>query len=146
MAITSVRMLGAEGRARDVFQPGESIGIEVTYQADRPLDRPHFALAVWDAATRQPLVLASMLVDGQAPDRIEGSGSVTCLLDAPPLLPRTYHVWGEVYAADRQTQMVRWQPLAAFTIEGGDTEGGAGSLRHARSDAPVRAAYHWRFA
>ena len=146
LTIESVQMLDAEGQARDVFLPGEGVCIRVNYRADQPLPKPHFALAVWDATTRQPLILASMLVDGQAPDQIQGSGSVTCQLDAPPLLPRTYHVWGEVYAADRQTQLARWQPLAAFTLVGDHAEGGAGSLRHARSDAPVRAAYRWLFA
>ncbi len=130
---------------RDVFSAGEDLLVHVVYQAHRPVTRPHFVLAVWDAATRQPLFLASMLVDGAVPDRLEGGGELVCRFAAPPLMPKTYHVWGEVYGADRRSILVRWQPLAAFTVRD-DTlaaEVGAGGLRHSRADAPVRVGYTW---
>jgi hypothetical protein len=55
-------------------------------------------------------------------------------------------VWGEVYGADRKSILYKWQPLAGFTILAEDNrEMLPGSLRHERSDAPVRVAYTWKW-
>ncbi len=58
-------------------------------------------------------------------------------------MPRSYQVWAEVYAADRQTLLLRWQLVAAFGIEDPLAARATGALRHMRADAPVRAAYEW---
>jgi ABC-type polysaccharide/polyol phosphate transport system ATPase subunit len=145
LIIEGVESLLPDGRPAEVFPSGEDVLLRITYRATKPVDRPHFVLAIWDAATRQPLILASMLADGFAPNGISGRGTLTCRFLNPPLMPRTYHVWGEVYAADRKNILVRWQPLASFSIV--DTEAadrpGDGNLRHVRTDAPVRSQHVW---
>jgi hypothetical protein len=88
-----------------------------------------------------------MLVDGEAPAEVHGVGEIVCRFVAPPLMPKAFHVWGEVYGADRQEILVRWQQLAAFNVR--DSDSGApsalGAIRHVRSDAPVRVSASWHF-
>lgn len=129
----------------DSFPPGADIVVRLVLEAEHPIIRPHLVLAISDATTRQPLILASMLVDGQAPERVEGRQTVYCRFTAPPLQPRTYHVWGEAYSADRSSILLRWQPLAAFSISVTQIHDGStpGSIRHVRADAPIRAPYTW---
>jgi lipopolysaccharide transport system ATP-binding protein len=131
------------GQTREQFHFEEDVVIRLSYHTQQLIRRPHFVVSILDGATMQPLILASMLVDGQVPDYITGRGTLQCRFASPPLRPRTYHVWGEVHAEDRQSQLVRWQMLTAFSVVGDSSASGAGSLRHQRSDAPVRVDYQW---
>lgn len=146
LVIEYVETCDASNQARDSFMPGEDVVVRVTCRTKRSITQPHFVLAVWDATTRQPLIMASMLVDGQTPAEIGERGTLACRFTAPPLLPRTYHVWGEVYGADRQTLLLRWQPLAAFTINATMGRDATDSLRHVRADAPIRVDYDWTYS
>jgi lipopolysaccharide transport system ATP-binding protein len=144
LAIERVYLTDSDGTARQSFSSGENIQVNIEYFAPRPIKRPHFVLAVWDRATRRPIFLASMLVDGQTPEQITGHGRMCCTFQAPPLMPRAYQVWVEIYGADRKSIILKWQPLAGFIID--DEENFTllpGSLRHERADAPVRVNYEW---
>jgi lipopolysaccharide transport system ATP-binding protein len=146
--VLALRLSDCAGHERHTFRAGEDIVVTVAYSVSRPVERPHFVLGVADAQGGPPLFLASMLVDGQAPFRIAGQGSIRCRLKAVPLMPRVYAVWGEVWSADRARALLGWQRLGAFRV--GDeneqqrqTE--AGAIRHVRVDGPVRVPYEWEF-
>lgn len=131
------------GQLKSEFWSGEDICVNLEYRTSAPIAHPHFVLGVWDAAARQPIFLASMLVDNQSPTAISGQGRIVCQFQAPPLMPRTYLVWGEVYGSDRKKILIQWQPLCAFTILDEHREGSSISIRHQRADAPVRVPYSW---
>ena len=85
-----------------------------------------------------------MLVDNHTPSEILGKGRISCHFKSPPLMPRSYQVWGEVYASDRKRILIRWQPFATFTILGEDrNERKGGSIRHEYLDAPIKIPYIW---
>ena len=141
--VRRVYLTDAQGNPRQQYTNGEDIVVAIAYEAPQPVQQPHFVVAVWDAATRTPVFLASMLVDQQAPAWIQGSGEIRCHFQAPPLMPRAYQVWGEVWDADCKGLLVMWQPLAAFNIFDEHAENATVSLRHSRADAPVRVPYTW---
>jgi ABC-type polysaccharide/polyol phosphate transport system ATPase subunit len=144
LVIGEVNLVDGQGQPRIEFTSGEDISVCVHYTALEPVSRPHFVIAVWDAATRQPVFIASMLADGDAPECIVGRGQLQCYFVSPSLMPRTYQVWGEVWGGDRKRVLVQWQPLAAFTIsDDSDALAGAGGLRHRRADAPMKVPYRW---
>lgn len=144
LLLTRVYTTDTCGLPRQEFEIGDDIVVQVEYYAALPVPHPHFVIAVWDASTNRAVFLASMLVDNQTPDLADGRGRIACRFQAPPLMPRTYQIWGEVYGADRKHLLVNWQPLAAFTISSEyDVVRQPGSLRHERADAPVRVAYSW---
>ena len=91
--------------------------------------------------------MASMLIDGQAPKRIDGDGVMTCHFRSIPLLPKVYEVWGEVWGADRTEAVVEWQKLGAFRVSVSEHAAqqpvGKGGIRHLRADAPIHVDYQW---
>ncbi|MBP1685798.1 MAG: transporter related protein [Deltaproteobacteria bacterium] len=146
LRVIGMRLADGDGQERQTFRHGEDIVITIQYSVPGPVERPHFVLAVADAQGGPPLFLASMLVDGQAPVRIAGQGSIKCRLKAVPLMPRVYAVWGEVWGADRTRALLEWQRLGAFRIVEEDDrprEMQPGGIRHVRVDGPVRVPYEW---
>ena len=146
--VVAMSLADGSGQQRHTFRHSEDIVITVTYSVPRPVERPHFVLAVADAQGGPPLFLASMLADGQAPVRIAGQGSIKCRLKAVPLMPRAYAVWGEVWAADRARALLEWQRLGAFRIveeHEPQRQTEPGGIRHVRVDGPVRVLYEWEF-
>ena len=147
LQITHVGFADGRGEHKDTFVSGEDVVVEVGYRAHHSIDRPHFCLAITDSQGGGPLTLASMLVDGNAPPAIEGDGAIQCTFHSVPLMPRTYHVWGEVWAADRARMLVKWQRMGTFRIAddlGNQClERGSGAIRHLRADAPIRVEYEW---
>jgi len=147
LRITRVSFTDDEGDERETFTIGENIVVEVQYCSEHPVQRPHFVLSVADAQGGPPLFLASMLVDGCAPPFVQGEGIIRCRFESVPLKERAYHVWGEVWAADRARFLVNWQRFGTFRIAGGAEEQeeqvGRGSIRHMRADAPVQVPYVW---
>ena len=147
LRVTQVDFSDANGRVKDTFTSGEEIVARIKYDAPSSFERPHFVLAVTDAQGGAPLFLASMLVDGNTPARIEGEGVLRCRFKSVPLMPRVYAVWGEVWGADRARILLKWQRLGAFRIAGESDEHtqkiDRGSVRHVRVDGPVRVPYEW---
>jgi len=148
LRILDVSFAGSNGNQKDTFQTGENLTVEVKYHAETTLESPHFCLALADSQGGTPLILASMLVDGNAPAFIEGEGVIRCQFETVPLLPRTYHVWGEVWASDRAQMLLTWQRFGTFRVADNSEQVeqyGGGSVRHRRADAPIQVNYEWRY-
>ncbi len=146
LQITRVSFADGEGQERQTFFPGEDLIVQVDYHTPAPLPSPHFCLVVMNSQASLPLFQASMLADGHAPPSVQGAGTVRCRFKAVPLKPGAYHLWGEVYGADRTRLLVEWRRLGAFRIAAttpAQTEVGKGSIRHSRADAPVHVPYEW---
>jgi len=149
LRILGITFSDAAGNTRETYQQGEDVIIHVRYHTEQPIEQPHFVFGMVDAEGGRPLFLASMLVDGAAPRQITGEGSFKLTFKAVPLMPRTYYVWGEVWAADRARMLIKWQRMGGVRIttssSAQDNALGKGSIRHTRADAPIRVAYEWEF-
>lgn len=147
--LQSARFVDDQGQARDVFHGGEDIVVEVPYETDTAIPRPHFNLGVIGPDGGGPLFTASMLVDGQAPTSIQGRGVMRCRFESLPLTPKVYTLWGEIWEADRSRRLADWQKLGLFRIvdptSKPDGELVAGSIWHLRADAPIRVGYRWEY-
>lgn len=146
--ILEVNFTDRDGNLRDTFRTGEDIVVQLKYQADSAIRRPHFCLGV-SPQGGSPLFLASMLVDGQCPDAITGVGVLRCRFKHTPLMPKVYEIWGEVWGSDRLERIITWRQLGKFRIadpavvRNGTI--GKGGLRHLRTDAAVQVPYEWDF-
>lgn len=150
LRILGITFVDGRGETRETFQQGEDVVINVRYHTDQPIEQPHFVFGMVDAEGGRPLFLASMLVDGAAPHQIHGEGSFKLKFKQVPLMPRTYYVWGEVWAADRARMLVKWQRIGGVRVVSTNAAReaevmGKGSIRHTRADAPIRVAYEWEF-
>ena len=125
---------------------GEDLWIHIDCYVPQAIDRPHFGLAVWTSDTNQPLIKVSMLTDGHAPSSLQGEETIICRIVCPPLMPRTYILWCEIFGADRQTIILPWQPIGAFDIKpvSGSGIDKSESVRDTRADAPVYVDYSWQ--
>ena len=146
LAVGTVRFSDVVGRERDVFASGQDIVVTIPYHASVPVPRPHFSLGVC-LGNEPPLFLASMLVDGHAPEIVDGDGELKCIFRSVPLLPRVYTLYCEVWGADRARVLVNWHKVGAFRIRDdmshGSDEATKGLIRHSRTDAPIRVPYDW---
>ena len=150
LRILGITFVDGRGETRETFQQGEDVVINVRYHTDQPIEQPHFVFGMVDAEGGRPLFLASMLVDGAAPHQIHGEGSFKLKFKQVPLMPRTYYVWGEVWAADRARMLVKWQRIGGVRVVSANAAReaevmGKGSIRHTRADAQIRVAYEWEF-
>lgn len=147
--IVSVAIVDDVGQERDTFSPGESVSVEITYDAKRSVERPHFCVAVLGTGSNQSLFAANMLIDGEAPPTIEGTGAIRCRFESVPLMPRTYEVWGEVWGSDGAEVLVRWQMIAAFRVVDGETvktsNTPVSAISRMRIGAPIRVDYQWQY-
>jgi hypothetical protein len=123
--------------------------VELEYNARVPITRPLFSIGLSDGRGSN-LLLASMLVDGRAPEMVFGVGSMRCHFPTLPLLPRTYRVWCSVRSELGTGDIVPWEARGTFSVGTVDPSfvdvAPGASVAHLRSDAPVYAPYTWEHA
>ena len=83
--ITELSVRRMDGTPVEYLLPGESFRIRIGYRAQVRVERPYFHIVLRNGVTR--IANLSMLVDGCAPDAIEGAGRVECVLEDPRLEP-----------------------------------------------------------
>src|SRR5262249_31067431 len=69
--LESVTCHSSDGTERYAFATGDDITVRLRVRAKTPIVRPHFSVGITDGRAGN-LVLASMLVDGGAPERLDG--------------------------------------------------------------------------
>jgi lipopolysaccharide transport system ATP-binding protein len=129
------------------FRMGDSLFVTIEYEARKPIAQPHFSIGITDGGWK-PMVLASMLVDGQTPHSISGSGRITCRFLDLPLLPKVFQIWGSVRGNSGFGDIIDWQHLANFRITETDSRvvmGDDSSLQHLQDDAPFYLSYDWQY-
>ena len=109
-----VDLLHEDGRVDPRFAFGETLAIRLAFTARQRIERPLFNLAFVAAGVR--VLETSMLVDGQAPDFVEGPGEIVVRLPAPRLLPNAYSV--ELFIRNREgmVDLIDTQTVTHFTI------------------------------
>jgi hypothetical protein len=103
------------------------------------LRKPHVSIGISDGRPGN-LVLCSMLVDGGAPEEVDGPVTFSCRLRSIPLLPRVYQLWCSVRSEQAYGDLFDWQALGAFRIA--DSPGLDGVV--ASTDAPIHIAHEWK--
>ena len=91
-----------------------------------------------------------MLADGMTPDVIQGEGTLQCVFESLPLLPKVYEIWGSVQGEEGIGEIIDWQLFGAFRVqEGLSSLMPAGTakapLTYLRTEAPCHVPYKWIF-
>jgi lipopolysaccharide transport system ATP-binding protein len=142
LEIVRVSLHDANGAEVSDVRSGEALTARIHYRASREIPGPLFSLGISDGRIGC-FALASMLVDGQAPESIAGDGYLDCTFDDLPLQPRTYELWGSVRGATGFGDLVDWQRLRLFRVSGEVAGDGLSAVTHSLDDAPVRLSYRW---
>lgn len=83
--VLSVQTTDSSGKACAVIEPGGALGIEVRYKALSPVHHPQFWFRIF--SKEGPLSEASSLIDGSAPEVMEGEGVFRLEFPYLPLAP-----------------------------------------------------------
>jgi hypothetical protein len=98
-------------------------------------------------ARGEGIFLATMLVDGEAPEVLDGPTIVRCCFSRVPLMPGNYQVRASVRGPQGFGDIIRWGHVGAFSVSserGGLVRmGPKPSILHIRFDAPVYVPYRW---
>jgi hypothetical protein len=146
LQIVGVTLHDSEGRELLEARSGEPLAVRVHYHASEPIPSPLFEVGLNDGRIGC-FALAAMLMDGEAPEYVSGSGYVECRFEWLPLLPRNYEIWGCVGAEEGVGDHVPWQRLHRFKVTGDNMGGRRGAVTHRLVHAaPVMLPYSWRLA
>jgi lipopolysaccharide transport system ATP-binding protein len=147
--ILQVGVYNNNGETQDNFSSGEDITIEIKYQTQEIVEKPYFCVWISKTSSPEPLFSANMLVDGNVPNYIHGTGSIRCIFRNPSLMPKQYYVWVEVYGKDRAKLLYQWQKVASFRIVDDslyeNLEDKKGIVRFTKDHGSMKIPYDWIF-
>ena len=131
------------GEECSVFSPGEDLVVEISYVAQKRIEKPILAIGVIGA--NGPCFTSNMLLDGRQPAWIEGEGKIRCRFRSIPLLPQNFSIRMRVQAEEGRETIISYQDVAYFSVAGDLADYGyQGEFwRWVRNSTPVVVPYEW---
>jgi len=144
LIIQKVVLKNDRGEESSQFRPGDDLVVEVSYNAQKRIEKPIIALGV--LGINGSCFTSNMLLDGHRPDFLEGSGQITCTFRSIPLLPQSYTVKMIVRAANVRDLIISYQEVAYFSVVGDLAEYGYKGeyLNWASRSTHVVIPYEWQ--
>ena len=142
LELLSVALLDEKGQEVDAIAAGRPLTVRLSLRAGRPIPRPIVEIGIADGRIG-PLAMASMRVDGQSPEVLAGECEVACTFHELPLMPRVYEVWAGVMGAAAHGDVLKWQRLRLFRVQGEVTQAGLAAVSETLTKAPVQVDYTW---
>jgi len=144
LVIQKVELRNSEGEKSNVFLPGESLIVDISFDAQKRIERPLIAIGV--AGINGPCFASNMLLDGQCPDYIEGQGRIRCTFKSIPLLPQSYTLKMSIRATTITEMIVPYREVAYFKVDGDLAEYGYQGehvIFAPQANTPVVVPYEW---
>jgi lipopolysaccharide transport system ATP-binding protein len=144
LTIQKVVLKDERGNETSQFRPGDDLIVEISYDAQKCIEKPIVALGV--LGVNGSCFTSNMLLDGHRPDFLTGAGQITCVFKSIPLLPQNYTVKMIIRAANVKDLIINYQEVAGFNVVGDLAEYGYKGefLTFARHSTPVVVPYEWR--
>ena len=121
--ITHTVLRNQTGVQETTFRPGDTLVIEIHYDAKEPLELPYFWVSI--SGNQGCLLGANMLLDGFRPYRIEGRGFVRVKFPDLPLYPQSsYLVQAGMRYKNSKTSVIPSGDIARFHVAGKAAEAG----------------------
>jgi lipopolysaccharide transport system ATP-binding protein len=142
--IRKVALINDRGEECSQFRPGDDLVVEISYEAEKRIEKPIIALGV--IGINGSCFTSNMLLDGHRPDALEGTGQIKCTFKSLPLLPQNYTVKMIIRAANVKDLIVEYQEVACFSVVGDLADYGYKGeyLTWAFRSTPVVVPYEWR--
>jgi lipopolysaccharide transport system ATP-binding protein len=146
LTIQKVVLRNDRGEETSRFRPGEDLVVDISYDAQKRIEKPIIALGV--LGVNGSCFTSNMLLDGHRPDSLIGTGKIACTFKSIPLLPQNYTVKMIVRSSNVKDLIVDYQEVAGFSVVGDLAEYGykGDFLTFARHSTPVVVPYEWRFS
>jgi lipopolysaccharide transport system ATP-binding protein len=145
LIIQKVVLRNDRGEETIQFRPGEDLIVEISYDAQKPLVYPYVVLGV--QSINGSCFTANMILDGNQPESLFGTGKLACRFKSIPLFPQSYAVKMSVRAQNGRDWIVTYQEVANFTVVGDLAEYGYKGefLSRASQSTSVVVPYEWSF-
>jgi ABC-type polysaccharide/polyol phosphate transport system ATPase subunit len=143
LELLGVTLLDDSGREVDGVVARRPLTVRLSLRASRLVRRPIVEIGIADGRIGA-LAKASMLLDGATPDSVEGEFTVDCTFDDLPLMPRVYELWAGVRGEAGFGDLLGWQRVRLFRIEGDVTEAGLAAVSESLTKAPIQLSYKWK--
>ena len=141
--LLALELVDGDGRAVDSIPVGASLSIRMTLRASRPIARPAIELGISDGRIG-PLIRASTGGGDGAPiSELNGESTIECTFPQLPLMPRVYELWGGVKDESGLGELLRWQRLRLFRVEGRSEQAGIAAVGESLIGAPVQLPFEW---
>jgi lipopolysaccharide transport system ATP-binding protein len=114
LAIEQVVLKNDGGQETRQFCPGEDLIVEITFDAQKGLEKPYFILAV--RGQKGNCFTANMLLDGHRPEFLNGKGKISCRFKSIPLLPQRYTVQLAIKANNGIDYLVHYEDIGSFIV------------------------------
>jgi lipopolysaccharide transport system ATP-binding protein len=114
LAIEKVALKNDGGQETCQFCPGEDLIIEITFDAQKCLEKPYFILAV--RGHKGNCFTANMLLDGHRPKFLNGKGKISCRFKSIPLLPQRYTVQLAIKANNGIDVLMQYEDIGSFIV------------------------------
>lgn len=145
VTIHRVEVCRSNGAATEVLAAGEPFRVRIHYEARERVETPYFHLVFFCGTTR--VFDASMLIDGQAPPSLQGTGVLECTIPNSPLMPNVYRIHAHVRTREATVDALTRMQTHVFTVTavspGGTPAPNAVSMQV--RGGLVRVPYQWQF-
>lgn len=113
--IESVKLIGGKGVAEDEFIYGDSLRIEISYNAPSRIEEPVFGMSIKDVKGAT-MFGTNTQIEGTSIDRVQGRGTVSMVVDKLTLASGTYLLSVAVHSADHRSNYHRVDNRYTFTV------------------------------
>jgi len=116
--IVGVRLLDGDGREKQQFRVGESLTVEISYRAEKRVERPVFGLAVHKSDGTHITGPNTQFAGYEIP-QVEGEGIIRYAVRSLPLLEGSYsvsvaaHNWQDTKTFDYHDQLYPFRVLSS---------------------------------
>jgi hypothetical protein len=145
--VTSVQTTDKSGKPCTVIKPGGSLGVEIRYKALDPIPQPQFWFRIF--GKEGPLSEASSLIDGSAPEFLEGEGVFRLEFGWLPLAPdQVYTLRMGARRANGTSMLIPTTDIGNFRVEGDCKDlgfHGEDAQAQMATVGPVLLPYKWKF-
>ena len=130
------------GEEVNEFRPGDDLVVEVSYHAQKRIPRPILSVNV--VGTNGTCFTSNMLLDGNRPEFLEGTGQIKCTFKSIPLLPQSYTVKLALKAENITDVIIAYREVALFNVGDLADYGYRGEfIAWASRSTPVVVPYEW---
>jgi len=116
LTIRNVKLKNGQGEETGQFSPGEDLIVEISYTAQKPVEKPYITLGV--LGLYGTCFTANMLLDGARPQVLEGTGTLVCRFKSIPLLPQNYTIKMSVRPQNGVDSIMEYQEVSSFRVVG----------------------------
>jgi len=144
LTIEQVALKNDAGQETREFCPGEDLTIEIAFDAQQCLEKPHFILAV--RGKKGNCFTANMELDGHRPRVLNGKGRISCRFKSIPLLPQRYTIQLAIRASNGKDVLLDYEEIGSFIVKADLVDYGyKGEFQMRASDATsVVIPYEWQ--